>query len=211
MDKFEPEELAKITISDWLIRNGFDVFWEQKNQANFPTFRIEGTRRKPDLLAMRRDGEWCFVIEMKSGEHSGGMRDAHKIIDYYKDVLNGAKYFVGEREIIPRIFLVGSKMSVEGHLMEKEGLHEGVISRERAMLEGRPMKEYEQTFDFIRMLWQLWKPIKNEEFMLGALLSDVLNECPQQIPAIFIQKFNPFNKRWFAHRFYFVGAYNGCK
>lgn len=199
----KPEELAKIEVSAWLTKYGFNVYWEQKNAHSIPTFKCVGNLgKKPDMLIMKPDGNCCCAIEMKSGEHSKGMRDSHKIIGYYEDVANGkVKYFVDEREVTPHIFLVGSRYSQSGFLTANENL-KTIITEFDSNTQGRPQQEYDQTFNFVRMLWQMWNKIRNKDYMLGALLSSKLDGDAEWRPMMFVQKFNERTGRWFAHRFY---------
>ena len=60
---------------------------------------------------------------------------------------------------------------------------------------GCPNFEYCLTSVFLRTLWDRWKPIKDEKFSLGMLLSDKLNSGIGK-PIIFIQAFNSYNGKW---------------
>lgn len=175
------EELVKKKLADWLIKSGFEVFWEKKNEWGFPTFHIVGNNKKPDLfIRLRYKPTWYqCAIEVKCGADGAGIRSSRKILDYYHDYTDNVNTYVIEGEILePKYFLVATEYSMDGHLFKFEGGERPLrkeSTRNDAIGSGQlPGSEFAQTFGFVRDLWTQWKPRK-PPVSVGALLSDKLD------------------------------------
>jgi len=202
--KYKPEERAEIRIGSWLQENGIEIFLNRKSRIERSLccgiFSIKGSLKKPDMVI--KTGENGYgVLEIKPGIHGKEMRDGHKIISYYDSYRKGeVKYFINGDEIFPKIFLVATQYSPDGKLTQREDVKK-VVDSEKARIRGTPKIEYDQTFNFVRMLWQLWKENKDRKHMLGVLLSDKL-DGGVGIPHAFVQKFNERIGKWQPpHRF----------
>lgn len=173
------EDNVKRVLTEWLLENGVQVFWEQTNQYNYSTFRVTGTRRKPDLFIRCGAAEpYTFeaVIEVKDATSGDNARRAGKIIDYMYDYNNGvAEYSIGDSIVKPKFFLVATQHSPDGHLFHHEDIRPPSPGRLIGIRCGRsPKFEYNDTFMFIRAsLWEEWKRRGKDEFTsLGILISD---------------------------------------
>lgn len=198
MTQFRPEEAAEIKLAGWLMENGADVYLNRSGGA-VPAavacghFNVKGTKKRPDMLLCTR-GKY-IAVEVKSGQGCKGTRDSRKIVDYYRDRISGeARYFIDNVEIFPTSFVVASFYSPEGRLFDEEALTHNTTP-EIARIRGLPQSEYEQTFCFIRQVWDEWKPHKNSAFEMGALLSDKLDGGPG-LPMLFIQALNLRSGKW---------------
>lgn len=203
VSNLKPEEKAKIVVTLWLEENDIDVWWEKKNFLDRPKFKVTGTKgSKPDLL-LHYKGIY-YVVEMKSGNHSKELTDSGKIIKYYNDVIDGkAKYFIGDKEVNPTHFLIGSMFSPEGYLLKGEVLKTNPRDSDKARIYGCPMTEYSQTAQFVRStVWRDWQKVKKEGYGIGVLLSGLLNNGFKR-PSIFVQE-----KMKGGHQFYTIGNYH---
>lgn len=197
-DFYKGEEKAEIRLCEWLLKNGIKVYTNRngvlKKIYGCRVFSIRGTRKKPDML-IRAGDEW-MAIEIKPGEHGKEMRESDKIVNYYAECENGtAKYFLDDEKVCPRIFLIASFYSPEGRLFRNEERKKSSHTTEERRLFGCPDFEYYTSHTFIRTIWDRWKPIKNKEYAIGALLSDRLNSGLGN-PLIFIQAYNSYLDKW---------------
>lgn len=204
-NNLKPEERAEIRLAGWLMSHGIPVYLNRATIAqklSCDVFTVKGLRKRPDIVFY--SGGYC-VVEVKSGVGSKNTRDARKIVSYYKDCLDGrASYHIEGKRIYPRCFLVATFFSPEGHLFDDEVVFKRT-ERDKAAYQGRPQKEYNQTFSFIRQIWDEWKPIKNNEFSMGVLLSGILDGGSDE-PCVFVQEFNTRIMKWLPpHRFYGIG------
>ncbi len=172
---YKPEEKAEISIIGWLLEHGINPYVNRRGNVqkntNSLVFSVKGLAKKPDMVFFA-DNQW-FVMEIKSGIGSKGTRESRKIVEYYKNVLDDkTHYFVNGNKIEPTGFLVGTQFSKNGKLFEKENIFK-LVDKNKTTLHGRPQIEYNQTFSFVRQLWDEWKDIKNEKFCMGVLLSEV--------------------------------------
>ena len=203
--KLKPEERAEVAISIWLNEYQIPVYFNRSSIASIAgakTFSVKGIVKKPDLLFFHE--KW-YVVEVKSGLGSKNTRDAKKIVDYYNNVVDHkTQYFVDGKIVFPTGFLVATLFSKEGHLFVKERERHS-IPKLTSTIQGRPQKEYDQTFFFVRNLWDEWGKQKKKEYSMGVLLSNKLNYDKNQ-PAIFEQRYNHKTKSWRPpHSFYTIG------
>jgi len=173
------EDGIKEIISRWLTAHSVEVYWEKANSHGWGVFKVEGTRRKPDLY-IRRKGECGYsfetAIEVKDGNDSHGVREGNKIIDYMYDYSkNNVVYYVNREITKPKFFLLATQYSIEGHLYSGEtvkplldsGRHDAI---ERGEL---PKVEFVNTFDLVRHLWAEWTRRGRDEYLsLGILVME---------------------------------------
>lgn len=193
-------------LSQWLIKNGYKIYFNQKKLG--PYFSVSGTStRKPDLIAISPKGI-VLAIEVKSGESGYDLGSNSKIIIYYKNYNeNKTLYYDDDKKLINiDYFVIASYYSPEGRLNSVEPFHiEKSDSKRRYLwINGfEPKKEYEATFTILRRgIWDQIKPYhdryKNKKTGIGALLSTALDDTSDE-PAIFVKKPGP--NIW-CHRWY---------
>lgn len=172
------EEIVKRQLSTWLTSYKCKVYWEKKNEYGYPIFKANtidgGTSNKPDIMIIRNDK--CYLCEVKNGESVSNVCDSlPQILRYSK---SNNQYFIEDVEIIPDGFLVATQHSIRGHLFPDfvdvirpiESMGEGRMS---AILKGElPRNEYGVTEAYTRILWRLGT---DNDYKVGVLLSDVLN------------------------------------
>lgn len=186
-----PEDAAKHELTEWLQQDGLTVYWEKDNAFNYPTFRIENVRERPDLVI---EGEDITVaVEMKDASSKSNVYDSlFQLHRYWRHYSTDAHQYVAEgRPIDIDGFVVGTQYSLSGHLYENdvetilpaENYGDG---RKRAIRIGElPSCEYNMTEQFIRLLWRGAKrsDVSNTP-AIGALLSTALEaELPAK-PAV---------------------------
>lgn len=173
----QPEQKAKLILSAWLMENGFEIWWEQKNTHGFDVFMVSGTGgSKPDMLFRNEFLPGYYVMEVKTGDKSRELMEASKIIGYYNDFVGGkASYSIGGEQITPVEFLIGTTYSPNNRLFKEDVLisdQEASTGRKNAReMNQIPKEEYRRTADFIRHLWASWN-MRVRPFGLGALLSE---------------------------------------
>lgn len=194
-ERMKPEERGKLIISTWLNQNNIKVYWEQKNQFNYPIFKIKGKiKRGADILFYSDNLNQWIIIEFKS-TNNAEIRKAKKIIQYYNDLINkDIEYFIDNKKINPSIFLVATEHSKLGFLSDNEIIYK-IIDEETSKIWGTPKIEYIKTHQFYRDLIYDWKN-PNPNFSLGILLGE------NDIPKIMIKTYNIYRNKWWWHRFW---------
>lgn len=187
VDSLGPEDEAKHTITEWLQEHGADVYWEKSNPFDYPTFKIENERSKPDLL-IEIDGV-TIAAEMKDASHSKNVYDATlQLHDYWlRYVSHNHQYVADGTPVDIDAFVTGTQYSMKGHLFVpwREQCHNPYghgNGRSRAIEMGDlPPTEYNMTEQHIRLLWRLAKKAEIDQNTpaIGALLSTALEETAE--------------------------------
>jgi len=192
--KITPEEENKLVITSWLNENQIKVYWEKKNQYNYPIFKTKGTQKKPDLLFYSPKLQEWIAAEAKQ-PHGKQIRQSQKIISYLKDAeQQKTTYHINNTEIKPTIFITLTKNSLQGHLFNNEQIYKKRTEQE-AQTWGCPQTEYTRTHDFYRTLISNWKD-PNTKYSLGILLSY------QNKPRVMFKRYNKRINKWWGHRFW---------
>lgn len=176
------EEETKYLISKWVEQFGCVVYWEKKNQYNYPVFKSKidgkGTVSKPDLLIQYQEKN--YFCEAKSADHKSNIYDS--LFQILKYTTTGYQHFVDGVEVIPDGYLVASEHSIKGHLFLPE--FEQIISpkyyhegRKVAIYNGElPAREYNMTEQYTRILWRGASLYKIQQ-KIGILVSGALNNA----------------------------------
>ena len=196
------EERDKLDLTRWLFSNGFFVYWEHKNIYGYPTFNVKGMREKPDLLIRRKENPNWFVTAIEVKQPNGAdVRDGSKILRYWQNYV-GCKttYHIGEEQVYPKYFLVGTRCSMSGRLFESDTNIKPINDngRIRAIEMGMiPCNEFTETFGYVRQLWVNWRDVfaRREGTGLGVLLSSVLDDDGCR-PGFMYEGYNSMNNRW---------------
>ena len=210
--ELKPEEKVEIKVGVWLMQNHCEVYFNRNNKKfdilipNYKIFKVVGTMKRPDLVFKNPNNGEYIVIELKDAEKTINLRKGGKITDYYADYVNDkAKYFIEEKQIEIKHFLIGTQFSPEGHLFKDENGFKNSLASEKpgkvfaAEHNIIPKFEYNRTHDLIRQLWQDWNiKTKNIKSGVGILVSDSLNELNENEfregkPAILSQI---YTRRW---------------
>jgi hypothetical protein len=199
--EFKPEEQAEIIIWDWLKTKGdsvIEVYFNRTNKLGWKTFSVKGIQKKPDFIIEIDNGygREYIAMEIKASENS-------KIIDYLESyVKRETVYFVNEKEIKIKHFIIGTENSPKGYLFWDETLIDNLAHPENkskyyvATLGIIPRYEGHRTFEFIRTLWNIYGDIRNnfeEKCGVGVLMADVNDSLK---PKIMVTSYNLTKKRW---------------
>lgn len=165
------EDVVKDTLSKWLNQFGVKVYWEKENIYHYPVFKTS-LKERPDLIIEKNNK--FFAVEVKdSFKGDGNVADSFTQIIKYAN--NGAKYFIGFREINISGYLVATQNSIKGHLCNEEIIDTPSQNRQWSINHGEtPKKEYGKTKLFIRLAWREAKE-KAIPCGVGALLSSSLD------------------------------------
>jgi hypothetical protein len=208
MIDFKPEEKAEIIIWDWLKTKGIsvvEVYFNRQNKLGWKTFSVKGIQKKPDFLIEIDNGygREYLATEVKPSDNSKDILDAHKIIAYWERyVTKKTKYFINDKEIKIKHFLIATDNSPKGYLFAKEDLVDNLADTSSkskhyvASIGLIPRYEGNRTFEFVRMLWNLYGKVRinfEEKCGLGILIADVENSFA---PKIMITTYYPIKKRW---------------
>lgn len=203
-----PEDRAKHALTQWLQDHGAEVYWEKQNPFSYPTFYIENTTEKPDLL-VEIDGT-VLAIETKSGRSKAEVYDAaDQLIGYWFKNMSPDNIYVvdsGDRMLEVDVFVTATKHSIDGHLFpapDETLLPPSTFSdgREYAIEQGWiPPLEYNMTEQHVRMLWRYTKKADvTGGAAVGSLLSTALEPewDSEPAPAVLLTHGKKQEWRWF--------------
>ena len=177
------EENVKHLLTSWLNTFNVDVLWEKKNKWNYPVFKSDSIS-KPDLIISKYS--MSFAVEVKDAD-SGSMNILDSFTQILKYARTGSPYYIPNKEIIPTGFLVATQNSINGHLFNGEGIKPVDKGRQFAIDRQQvPKSEYEQTLNFVRLLWRNAKA-QDIDIPTGALLSNILNTDYNIAPMLFFK------------------------
>jgi hypothetical protein len=177
------EENVKYLLSSWLHIFGVQAYWEKKNRWNYPLFLKDGAN-KPDLLIKNKTNNRIFVIEVKDAD--GGNMNVNnsftQICSYAKD---DEQYYIDSETIHPCGYLVATQNSLKGYLFNNETIRPPGEGRKFSIMRGQtPIIEYNDTFQFIRLLWRNAKAMEIN-LPTGILISNVVNNSYSIAPLLF--------------------------
>lgn len=200
INSYKPEERVEIILSEWF--TDFKIpFWFNrfsKSLKNDNIFYTKGLMEKPDLVIFsdKYPINGYIAIEVKTSNNSKDIYDSSKILKYLKNYNEGkTKYFINNKEIKIKLFIVATENSIEGKLFnEIEKETPDINSKWHKILletKNEPLFEFSKTKHYLRQLWATWRQIikrNNNEVGCGILLSSALNEgINYKIPYIFCQ------------------------
>ena len=205
----KPEEKVEIILWDWLktkSKSVEEVYFNRKNKLNAPIFKTN-TNERPDLLIKINDGYGIkfYAIEVKNSNISKNILSASKILDkYLKNYLNKkTKYFINNKEIKIKGFLIATNDSLKGYLFKNESFEDNTIkeqgkSKYLAATKYKiiPKKEGRRTFEFIRLIWELYSHFRNdfkEKLDVGIVIG---NSEDNYSPYLMITNYYELKKRW---------------
>ena len=207
----KPEEKTEIILWDWLKTKSKyveEIYFNRKNKLNSPVFKTKGiTSAKPDLIMKINDGYGIkfYAIEVKNSEKSKNILNASKIIDkYLKDYINKkTTYLIENKEIKLKGYLIATDSSLKGYLFRKEIIIDNTIKEEgkskyyaATQYKIIPKREGGRTFEFIRLLWELYSHFRNdfeEKLDVGILIG---NDEDSFSPYLMITNYYELKKRW---------------
>jgi hypothetical protein len=204
----KPEEQAEIIIWDWLKTKGInirEVYFNRKNKIGWKTFSVKGIQKKPDFIIEIDNGYGREYLgtEIKHSKNSKDILDAHKIIEYWnRYITKETKYFIGDKEIKIKHFLIATDNSPKGFLFSNESLVDNLADTSSkskhyvASIGLIPRYEGNRTFEFVRMLWNLYGKVRDnfeEKCGLGIIIADVDKSF---VPKMMITTYYPVKKRW---------------
>lgn len=196
---------VEIVLWDWLKTKGEtirEIYFNRKNKLDWKIFKVKGLQEKPDLVIEIDNGYEIkyYAIEVKHGENSLGILKSSKIIEYCRNYVNKkTEYYIDDKLISIKGFLIATKNSLKGHIFENENLIDNWSDTESKSKYVASMKykiiprfEGSRTFEFIRTLWCFYDKIRNdtiERCDLGILIADV-NE--NFVPKIMITSYKDY-------------------
>lgn len=204
----KPEEQTEIILWDWFKTKGKyikEVYFNRKNLLEWKVFTTSGINKKLDFILEIDKGygiEYCG-IEIKNANSSKDVLDGHKIIDYWERyVRKETKYFIDNKEIKIKYFVIATNNSPKGYLFDNETLTDNLADTESkskyyvTSIGLIPRFEGSRTFEFVRFLWNIYGKKRNiyeEKCGLGILIADVTQEFN---PKIMITTYYDLKKRW---------------
>lgn len=206
----KPEEKAEIILWDWLKTKGVniqEIYFNRVNKLNAPIFITQGINKKPDFLIKIDDGYGIkyYALEIKSSDNSKNILRASKILDKYLiHYLKGeTTYFINDKKIKLRGFLIASEQSPNGYLFKNETwidntIKEGGLSKYNVATKYKiiPKREGTRSFEFIRYLWEEYSKFRNkfiEKLDVGIILGNTEDNF---FPYIFISNFYTKKEKW---------------
>lgn len=194
-----PEHQEKHRVSQWLESHGATVYWEERNNWGYPTFRIKrGTyiaQSKPDLVA--EIDNIGIAAEFKSYKSKSNVYDSLiQLRGYWFDhTFHEQEYVCDGTPVEITGFVTTTGNSITGHLFR--GSDEDILPPEDygrgrlgAINRGDlPPREWNMTEQHVRCLWRTRKEVlDNHDFntapAIGSLLSTALQGDTDPRPAV---------------------------
>jgi len=149
-------------------------------------FRTKLSQKKPDMILYSPNQKKYIAVEVKVGDVAKDLHDASKILNYYRDYMNGKiEYLIDDKIIRIDSFAIASLFSMFGKLFKNEGDPMSVDDCEddnwkrTNKLKGlEPLWEYPRTHDYLRRTWAEWRHFREKKNLpgVGIILSNVLNK-----------------------------------
>jgi len=187
----KPETDTMLKLSRWMKLLNIKVWWNQKNEFDYPVFKTTaGNRKRSDLLIY--SNKKYFVIECKSAIHKKNIYDAFFQLLGYSE--SKTTYLIDNVPCdISGGYLLATENSFNGHLFEFK--YEVLmtecdfgISRLEGIKKGEiPKTEYSMTEAITRLLWRGIEEYKIE-CPVGVLLSNKLNNTNSVLPLALLKQ-----------------------
>jgi len=169
------EKDTMLVLSNWLSNFNIKIWWNQKNNHNFPQFTTKSSKRS-DLL-MYANNKY-YVIECKQADQKKKIYDAFfQLLNYSID---DTVYQIDDNPIRIDGYLLATENSINGHLFDvKYDIlmtgNDFSEQRQWAINDGQiPMCEHSMTEMICRLLWRGISEY-DIKYPIGVLLSDKLN------------------------------------
>jgi hypothetical protein len=169
------EKDTMIVLSNWLSNFNIKIWWNQKNNHNFPQFTTKSSKRS-DLL-MYANNKY-YVIECKQADQKKKIYDAFfQLLNYSID---DTVYQIDDNPIRIDGYLLATENSINGHLFDvKYDIlmtgNDFSEQRQWAINDGQiPICEHSMTEMICRLLWRGISEY-DIKYPIGVLLSDKLN------------------------------------
>jgi len=169
------EKDTMLVLSNWLSNFNIKIWWNQKNNHNFPQFTTKSSKRS-DLL-MYANNKY-YVIECKQADQKKKIYDAFfQLLNYSID---DTVYQIDDNPIRIDGYLLATENSINGHLFDvKYDIlmtgNDFSEQRQWAINDGQiPICEHSMTEMICRLLWRGISEY-DIKYPIGVLLSDKLN------------------------------------
>ena len=169
------EKDTMLVLSNWLSNFNIKIWWNQKNDHNFPLFTTKGSKRSDLLMYANKK---YYVIECKQADQKKKIYDAFfQLLNYSID---DTVYQIDNKQIKIDGYLLATENSINGHLFDVKYdilMTGSDFSEQRlwAIKDGQiPMCEHSMTEMICRLLWRGISEY-DIKYPIGVLLSDKLN------------------------------------
>ena len=168
-------------LKKWFENYGVDC-WMNEGEDKFQT---KLSQKKPDLLIYSKKLNKYVAIEVKVGDVAKDLHDASKILEYYKDYVEGkTEYYIDDDLVKIDSFAIASLYSMFGKLFKNEGTPISVNDADKDLWKMtnkkyglEPLWEYPRSRDYLRRTWAEWRKFRERKQLpgVGVILSNVLN------------------------------------
>ena len=167
-------------LKKWFNRFGVKC-WLNEGQEKFTT---KLSQRKPDIIIYSVQLDQYIAIEVKSGDDKNAIRNGVKILDYWKDYVDGKiKYYIKTTEIKISSFCFATLGAMNGKVFldddnPLDSYNDPKTHWKLTQLKWKlePRWEYPRAKEYLRLLWANWKRIRGKnQSGVGVILSNILN------------------------------------
>ena len=169
------EKDTMLVLTNWLSNFNIKIWWNQKNDYNFPQFTTKDSKRSDLLMYANKK---YYVIECKKADQKKNIYDAFfQLLNYSID---DTIYMIDNTPIDIGGYLLATEYSVHGHLFDVKYdilMTGNDFSKSRlwAIKNGQiPMCEHSMTEMICRLLWRGISEY-DIKYPIGVLLSNELN------------------------------------
>jgi len=166
-------------LKKWFERYNIKV-WLNQGESSFKTKK---SQKKPDIIIYSNILKKYIAIEVKLGNIKKDVYDASKIIDYWKNYTdNNIEYYINNKKVEIYSFCIATINSIEGKLFFNDNKlidsyekndNWSIIQRKYNL---EPRYEFNDTKNFLRMLWANWRRLRNKnQAGIGIIVSNILN------------------------------------
>ncbi len=189
-------------LKKWFNRFGVKCWLNEGNDK----FTTKLSQKKPDIIIYSVQLDQYIAIEVKSGGDKNAIRSGVKILDYWKDYVDGKiKYYIETKEINISSFCFATLGAMNGKIFlddnnPKDSYNDSKTQWKLTQLKHKlePRWEYPKSKEYLRLLWANWKRIRKKEYQpgVGVILSNILNYSDMDIKYLDITHPLLFDMQW---------------
>jgi len=173
-----------VTLKNWFESFGVEC-WLNEGSNKFQT---KLSQKKPDMIIYSDRLNQYIAIEVKPGDNKTAISNGFKILDYWKEYVDGdIQYFIENEEIKISSFCFATIGAMNGKIYLDDNILKDSVANAKTEWQKcqvkhglEPRFEYAESKKYIRNVWGAWRTRaynRKKEYQpgVGVILADILN------------------------------------